>query len=377
MSTSNSTTEDNINILIRIRAKENNSQSTLLNTFNNKITISNNSYEFDYIAKENSNQNEIFEHCAKKICDYSLEGYNGTIFAYGQTGSGKTYTLFGPKYSLSKINNYEEDISNNYLNISDENIGLIPRIIYYLFNNSNNSYTFSISYLEIYNEFLSDLLNPETKKLKIQENKGEIIVDGLTKFLINSPEEGIKYINQGTKLRHIASTKMNKESSRSHAIISIYIENKIKEENGMILKKSVFHIIDLAGSERQSETDSEGERIREAGNINKSLLNLKRVIENIINNKEFIPYRDSKLTFFLKDSLGGNSKTTIIANISPSDSNNLQTISTLNFANCAKKVKNKAIIKEEIIKNNNENIIEFEKLKDKYKTIFQENFTLK
>ena len=169
---------------------------------------------------------------------------------------------------------------------------------------------------------------------------------------------------------------MNKESSRSHAIISIYIENRKKEENEMILKKSVFHIIDLAGSERQNKTDSLGERIKEAGKINKSLFDLKRVIENIINNEKFISYRDSKLTFFLKDSLGGNSKTSIIANISPSDFNNSEIISTLNFANCAKKVKNKAIIKEEIIKNN-ENIIEFQKLKDNYKAIFQENFTLK
>ena len=111
----------------------------------------------------------------------------------------KYLKIMQKKYSLIKINNYEEDISNNYLNISDENIGLIPRIIYYLFKNSTNSYTFSISYLEIYNDILSDLLNPETKKIKIQEINGEIIVDGLRKFLINSPEEGIKYINQGTK----------------------------------------------------------------------------------------------------------------------------------------------------------------------------------
>ena len=394
---SNLNNDDNINVLIRIRPKENNSSSNLLNIYDNKIITSNISYQFDYIADENSNQNEIFEHCAKKICDYSLEGYNGTIFAYGQTGSGKTYTLFGPKYSfnnINKINNYEEDISMNdinancnnktssNINLDDESIGLLPRIIYYLFNNtnnnnSNNSYTFRISYLEIYQESLSDLLNPESKNLTIRDVKGKIIVDGLRTFLLNSPEEGLKYVTQGTKLRHIASTKMNEESSRSHAIISIYIENSKKEEDGIILKKSVFHIIDLAGSERQNKTGALGERVREAGSINKSLLNLTRVIKNIINNIKPIPYRDSKLTLFLKDSLGGNAKTSIIGNISPSDSNNPETISTLNFAICAKKVKNKAIINEELSNINKATYIEFKKLKDKYNAICHENSMLK
>ena len=394
---SNLISDDNINVSIRIRPKENNSSSTLLNIYDNKIITSNISYQFDYIADENSNQNEIFEHCAKKICDYSLEGYNGTIFAYGQTGSGKTYTLFGPKYSfnnINKINNYEEDISMNdinancnnktssNINLDDESIGLLPRIIYYLFNNtnnnnSNNSYTFRISYLEIYQESLSDLLNPESKNLTIRDVKGKIIVDGLRTFLLNSPEEGLKYVTQGTKLRHIASTKMNEESSRSHAIISIYIENSKKEEDGIILKKSVFHIIDLAGSERQNKTGALGERVREAGSINKSLLNLTRVIKNIINNIKPIPYRDSKLTLFLKDSLGGNAKTSIIGNISPSDSNNPETISTLNFAICAKKVKNKAIINEELSNINKATYIEFKKLKDKYNAICHENSMLK
>ena len=394
---SNLISDDNINVSIRIRPKENNSSSTLLNIYDNKIITSNISYQFDYIADENSNQNEIFEHCAKKICDYSLEGYNGTIFAYGQTGSGKTYTLFGPKYSfnnINKINNYEEDISMNdinancnnktssNINLDDESIGLLPRIIYYLFNNtnnnnSNNSYTFRISYLEIYQESLSDLLNPESKNLTIRDVKGKIIVDGLRTFLLNSPEEGLKYVTQGTKLRRIACTKMNEESSRSHAIISIYIENSKKEEDGIILKKSVFHIIDLAGSERQNKTGALGERVREAGSINKSLLNLTRVIKNIINNIKPIPYRDSKLTLFLKDSLGGNAKTSIIGNISPSDSNNSETISTLNFAICAKKVKNKAIINEELSNINKATYIEFKKLKDKYNAICHENSMLK
>ncbi len=380
--------EDKINVLIRIRKRENNSHSTLLEIFGNKIITSNISYQYDYIAGENSTQNEIFENCAKKICDYSLEGYNGTIFAYGQTGSGKTHTLFGPKFSLNNINKLNEefineketnDNCNNYnLDLNDEGIGLIPRIIYYLFNktknnNLNNSYTFRISYLEIYNEKLNDLLNPQSKNLKIEKD----MVVGLRKFLINSPQEGLKYVIQGTKLRQIAHTKMNKESSRSHAVISIYIENSIKIENGIKIKKNVFHIIDLAGSERINKTGVVGKKAREAGSINKSLYFLKWVIENIIKIENQIPYRNSKLTFFLKESLGGNSKTSIIGNISPSDSNNAETISTLEFAICAKNIENKAIIKEELINFNKANILEIKKLKDKYNEIFKENEMLK
>ena len=380
--------EDKINVLIRIRKRENNSPSTLLEIFGNKIITSNIYYQYDYIAGENSTQNEIFENCAKKICDYSLEGYNGTIFAYGQTGSGKTHTLFGPKFSLNNINKLNEefinekvphDNCNNYnLDLNDEGIGLIPRIIYYLFNktknnNLNNSYTFRISYLEIYNEKLNDLLNPQSKNLKIEKD----MVVGLRKFLINSPQEGLKYVIQGTKLRQIAHTKMNKESSRSHAVISIYIENSIKIENGIKIKKNVFHIIDLAGSERINKTGVIGKKAREAGSINKSLYFLKWVIENIIKIENQIPYRNSKLTFFLKESLGGNSKTSIIGNISPSDSNNAETISTLEFAICAKNIENKAIIKEELINFNKANILEVEKLKDKYNEIFKENKMLK
>ena len=380
--------EDKINVLIRIRKRENNSHSTLLEIFGNKIITSNISYQYDYIAGENSTQNEIFENCAKKICDYSLEGYNGTIFAYGQTGSGKTHTLFGPKFSLNNINKLNEefineketnDNCNNYnLDLNDEGIGLIPRIIYYLFNktknnNLNNSYTFRISYLEIYNEKLNDLLNPQSKNLKIEKD----MVVGLRKFLINSPQEGLKYVIQGTKLRQIAHTKMNKESSRSHAVISIYIENSIKIENGIKIKKNVFHIIDLAGSERINKTGVIGKKAREAGSINKSLYFLKWVIENIIKIENQIPYRNSKLTFFLKESLGGNSKTSIIGNISPSDSNNAETISTLEFAICAKNIENKAIIKEELINFNKANILEIKKLKDKYNEIFKENEMLK
>jgi len=395
-----SNNDECINVILRIRPKNQmeTSLTSIKITDNKTINIGIKSFNYDYIANENSTQNEIFDVCAKKICDSSLEGYNGTIFAYGQTGSGKTYTLFGNKYSInnsiqSNINNYSNEnfdieISNNEnlnenFDINDQSLGLLPRIIYYLFNNhkiKESKYTFKISFLEIYQEQLHDLLNPDqNKNLQIRDIGNNIFVENLRTFIFSSPEEGLKYLMQGAKLRHSAQTKMNEGSSRSHAIISIYIDNSINENNNKVKsKKSVFHIIDLAGSERQNKTGAIGERVKEAGSINKSLLNLSIVIKNIINNIKPIPYRDSKLTHILKDSLGGNSKTTIIANISPSDCNSSETLSTLYFAQNAKKVKNKAVVNEELLINDVNGIKdEIKRLTDKLKKVYEENNRLK
>ena len=416
--------DENINVVVRIRGKKIDEvgSCSLLNILDNKsIQVENKTYFYDYVANMNSTQEEMFQHCAKRICDNSLKGYNGTIFAYGQTGSGKTYTLLGPnitKYSEYKKNNtFSLDNTNLEMNdlsqdndlisisennnsaiqmirkgdgnqniynydINDQGIGLLPRIIYYLFNNSqkteNVDFKFKISYLEIYQENISDLLNPDRAGyVQLRDIGSSIILDGLRKLIISSPEEALKYIIQGNKLRHTASTLMNNESSRSHAVISIYIEKiisqRINNVNHRKIQKSVFHIIDLAGSERQNKTGVIGERVREAGAINKSLLNLSIVIRDIINNNKQIPYRDSKLTHLLRDSLGGNAKTSIIAAVSPFDSNLSETKSTLNFAQNAKKVKNHARINEEI---GNENIREMKILK-KYNSVLEENIRLK
>ena len=284
-----------IQVIVRIRPNNQNESlsSSLKIIDNNIINLGTKSFNYDYIANENSTQNEIFEVCAKKICDSSLEGYNGTIFAYGQTGTGKTYTLFGNKYSINSNNiiqhnnqseNYDIELGNNNENninenfdLNDESLGLLPRIIYYMFNNkkvTESKYTFKISFLEIYQEQIHDLLNPDqNKNLQIRDVGNNIFVENLRTFIFSSPEEGLKYLIQGAKLRHSAQTKMNEGSSRSHAIISIYIENIITEFNNKLKnKKSVFHIIDLAGSERQNKTGAIGERVKEAGSINKSLL---------------------------------------------------------------------------------------------------------
>ena len=374
MSRSKEKEDNNISVIIRIKPEDYSQKYAPIDVSNsNSISIlsENKEYFFDYIGEENSTQNDIFERCGKKICDYALEGYNGTIFAYGQTGSGKTYTLLGKNITnklenkniniSALINNAREDIKmselnndiSSYYDTKDENIGLLPRILYYLFQNKekseeDNKYIFKISYLELYKEKMIDLLFPggDNNNIRISDSNKVLEIKNLRKFMIDSPEEAIKLIIDGNRFRHTAATLMNDESSRSHAIISIDIENTLINEKKV--KKSVFHIIDLAGSERQTKTGTFGERVKEAGEINKSLLNLSIVINQIINNAKQISYRDSKLTHLLKDSLGGNAKTSIIATISKLESNLRETINTLNFAQNAKKIKNKAIINEEL-----------------------------
>ena len=401
---SSNESKENIRVIIRIRPRidrEQNQQCSYLQIDGNTIyaTTPKNElkqFTYDYVATELSSQSDLFENSARSICDSVLEGYNGTIFAYGQTGSGKTYTLLGPHYSSHQSANTSiEDINTSDI-FKDESLGLLPRVICYLFelkgiranvsnaNNNNTSsanYSFYCSFLEIYQEQISDLLDANSNKtITIRDLSNTIIIDGISKLKISSAEEALSLVTKGTKLRHIAPTGMNKESSRSHAVFSIYVENLIKTPNDKKVKtkKSVFHIIDLAGSERQKMTEAVGERIKEAGIINKSLMQLGFVIKNLTEgDNKHIHYRDSKLTHLLKDSLGGNAKTTIIANISPANGNISETISTLMFAQRAKMIKNKAVINEEL--SNNDTTIfkeEIKKLKDKYNLIKEENFRL-
>ena len=380
--------QDNIKVILRIRPKSKNEQNSNCNYLkieNNTLIINTKNdsrqFHFDYIANEESSQYDLFINSAKLICDKVLEGYNGTIFVYGQTGAGKTYTLLGNKYSLksnnqnnNNINNEEIDLSmthslnsnillnnNNDINIfkeEEKSKGIIPQVLEYLFNqintikekDSNSNIKLSCSFLEIYKENISDLLNPnqDSKSLSIIEQNDKIIVDSLSKLSIQTIEEALNIIIKGNKLRHVAPTQMNKESSRSHAIFSIYLENKIIKDKKPKIINSVFHLIDLAGSERQKFSETIGERLKEAGMINKSLMQLSYVIQQLSDNipQRRIHFRDSKLTYFLKDSLGGNSKTCIIINISPSYDNYNETVSSLNFSQRANKIKNKAVINE-------------------------------
>ena len=360
---------ENISVIVRIKPEEINKELSSIKIKDSSIEIKTPSkiekkYLFDYIGEKSSTQEEIFEQCGKNICDHALKGYNCTIFAYGQTGSGKTYTLLGKKITdiienKSLILSSDADIIMNENNVNyannfeydrnNEKIGLVSRILYYLFKNSSemkedNEFSFKMRYVEIYKEKIIDLLNPDNNQNyeNTEENEepkndsANFLLRNVVKLNINSPTEAINYIINGNRKRHTAPTLKNIKSSRSHAIIIIYIKNNSLIENKR--KKSVFHIIDLAGSESQKKTEAKGERLKEAGANDESLLNLGRVIRAIINDENNIPYRDSKLTTILKDSLGGNAKTSIIATISQLESDLKETINTLEFVKDAKKI---------------------------------------
>ena len=297
---------------------------------------------FDKIFNENNNNYYIFENCIKDMIDNLIKGYNSTVLAYGITSSGKTHTIFGEL---------------NKKNIEGEK-GIIFNSVNYLFhilkNNNNNNenqintFTLKASYLEIYNETVIDLLNKSSSQqqksnLMIVEDpiKG-IYVPDLLEYTINSAESLLALINDGNTRRTMAPTNQNVFSSRSHAILQINLEQHNIEENKIYTSK--FLIVDLAGSERGGI--EKGKRREEGANINKSLLSLGNCI-NILSDKSkigsFVPYRDSKLTRILKDSLGGNIKTLMLACVSPSQLYYDETLNTLNYATRAKKITKKIV----------------------------------
>ena len=266
----------------------------------------------------------------------------------GQTGSGKTYTMQGP-------------ISSETGEVDYELRGIIPRCFEYLFgmmareekkSNGQVQYLCRASFCEIYNEFVYDLLDSASPACSIREDiKRGVYVDGITEESINSPEDAYRILNIGARNRHVAATSMNRESSRSHSVFTLIIQSKITDGSITDVRESRFNLVDLAGSERQKLTATTGMRLKEAGNINKSLLALGNVINALVdisNGKQrHIHYRDSKLTFLLRDSLGGNAKTFIIANVSPSVTCAAESLSTLRFASRAKMIKNRAIVNQE------------------------------
>lgn len=236
----------------------------------------------------------------------------------------------------------------------------MPRSFQFIFNqinkmteeNENTEFLIKCSYLEIYNEKIQDLLEPTASNLQIREDiKKGVYVEALSEEVVSSSNEVVDLIDRGRRNRHVGATDMNQESSRSHSVLTTNIESKTMKDGLWNVKISRFHIIDLAGSERQKLTNAGGERLKEAGMINKSLSALGNVINSLVEMSEgkvrHVHYRDSKLTFLLRDSLGGNSKTLIIACVSPASSSHSETLSTLKFAQRAKLIKNKAVINED------------------------------
>ncbi|EAW20878.1 putative kinesin family protein (BimC) [Aspergillus fischeri NRRL 181] len=297
--------------------------------------VSNKAYTFDKVFSAAADQVTVYEDVVLPIVNEMLAGYNCTVFAYGQTGTGKTYTMSG-------------DMTDT-LGILSDNAGIIPRVLYSLFHKlEDTESTVKCSFIELYNEELRDLLSAEENpKLKIFENEkkgtsGSTLVQGMEETWIDSASAGIKLLQLGSHKRQVAATKCNDLSSRSHTIFTITVYTKRTTENGDdYISSGKLNLVDLAGSENIQRSGAENKRATEAGLINKSLLTLGRVINALVDKSPHIPYRESKLTRLLQDSLGGRTKTCIIATISPSRSNLEETISTLDYAFRAKNIRNK------------------------------------
>ncbi|XP_045847974.1 kinesin-like protein KIF15 isoform X1 [Meles meles] len=320
-------------------------------------------FTFDHVADMHTTQESVFSAVAKGIVESCMSGYNGTIFAYGQTGSGKTFTMMGPSES--------DHFSHNLR-------GVIPRSFEYLFSlidrekekaGAGKSFLCKCSFIEIYNEQIYDLLDSASAGLYLREHiKKGVFVVGAVEQVVTSAAEAYQVLSGGWRNRRVASTSMNRESSRSHAVFTITIESMEKSNETVNIRTSLLNLVDLAGSERQKDTHAEGMRLKEAGNINRSLSCLGQVITALVdvgNGKQrHVCYRDSKLTFLLRDSLGGNAKTAIIANVHPGSRCFGETLSTLNFAQRAKLIKNKAVVNEDTQGNVSQLQAEVKRLKD-------------
>ena len=292
-------------------------------------------FTFDAVFPANVEQKHIYDVCASDVVESVLNGYNGTIFAYGQTGSGKTHTMEGrpdPPH-LRGI------IPNSFQHIFD-----------YVSNAKDRQFLVRASYLEIYNEEIRDLLSKDPKNsLELKENiDSGVYVKDLTSFVVKNVTEIDHVMQAGKKNRSVGATLMNQTSSRSHSIFTIVVECGESDSRGDHIRVGKLNLVDLAGSERQSKTGATGDRLKEATKINLSLAALGNVISALVDGKStHIPYRDSKLTRLLQNSLGGNAKTVMCANCGPADYNYDETISTLRYANRAKNIKNKPKINED------------------------------
>ncbi|XP_054481251.1 LOW QUALITY PROTEIN: kinesin family member 4 [Anoplopoma fimbria] len=295
-------------------------------------------FTYDYVFDPTAEQEEVFHTTVSPLLSGLFKGYHATVLAYGQTGSGKTFSM-GGTYTSAQEN--------------DPSVGVIPRVIRMIFEEREKrpacEFCLAVSYLEIYNEDILDLLcaSKDKSSLSIREDPKEgIKIVGLTEKKVFTAQEMVGCLEIGNSVRTVGSTAMNAASSRSHAIFTITLEQRRgKDKADSVVSK--LHLVDLAGSERQKKTKAEGDRLKEGISINRGLLSLGNVISALGDESKknsFVPYRDSKLTRLLQNSLGGNSHTLMIACISPADSNMEETINTLRYADRARKIKNKPVV---------------------------------
>ncbi|GAA6093065.1 kinesin-like protein KIF3A [Tachysurus ichikawai] len=342
---------DNVKVVVRCRPlnqKEKmmgHKQSVTVDEIRGTITVNKfetsneppKTFTFDTVFSPDSKQLDVYNLTARPIIDSVLEGYNGTIFAYGQTGTGKTFTMEGVR-AVPELR------------------GIIPNSFAHIFGHiakaeGDTTFLVRVSYLEIYNEEVRDLLGKDQmQRLEVKERPDVgVYIKDLSGYVVKNADDMDRIMTLGHKNRSVGATNMNEHSSRSHAIFTITIECSEKGVDGnQHVHMGKLHLVDLAGSERQGKTGATGQRLKEATKINLSLSTLGNVISALVDGKStHVPYRNSKLTRLLQDSLGGNSKTMMCANIGPADYNYDETISTLRYANRAKNIKNKARINED------------------------------
>lgn len=364
---------ENVKVVVRFRPfnkKEKDSDSKAINIDTTRGVIDivvppdkNHQFIFDNVFDGNTTQEIVFNSVAKNAVEWVVEGYNSTIFSYGNTGSGKSFTMFGHE------------------NGSKELRGIIPRACDSLFENMKKrqdvlEYSIKCSFLEIYREHIRDLLSQEAEykdlKIRVDSFKG-IYVQSLIEKQVFSPQEILNIIKEGATQRVTASTSLNSVSSRSHAVLTLTVIQKIADGSEILSK---LHLIDLAGSENVGKSEAQGITLIEAQMINKSLCALGNVIFALTEKgRDHIPYRDSKLTYMLQDSLGGNSKTILIATASPSFLSYSETVNTFKFAQRAKLIKNAPKVNKQVSNPNlqktidslNTRILELEKELEKEK----------
>lgn len=317
-------------------------------------------FTYDHVFDMESSQEQVYETCVKNLVEGCFSGYNATVLAYGQTGSGKTHTM-GTGFELSD----STGLTNGH-QLNDSSLGIVPRAMNHLFDGIERrkleareknliepEFKITARFLELYNEEIIDLLdeaqNNNSKQIKIHQENGNIQMVGVTNRMVNSISDAVDCLKMGALSRTTASTQMNTQSSRSHAIFTLSIQQTrlAPEAQDVETLTAKFHFVDLAGSERLKRTGATGERAKEGISINTGLLCLGNVISALADKSKkasHVPYRDSKLTRLLQDSLGGNSQTLMIACISCSDKDFMETRNTLYYANRAKNIKNKVVV---------------------------------